>query len=107
MKTAEFRGWETLRNGELMSNAVSHGFDLLITCDQSIRHQQDLGAVSIPVLTNTTNNWQSIRSGVTLMRERHNQRPRRTSRCAGAARGRLTAEPPAVKTSTRPDGLPP
>ena len=33
VQTAEYLGWETLRKGNLIRNAVQEGYDLLITCD--------------------------------------------------------------------------
>ena len=42
VQTAEHLGWETLRNGDLIRNAVQDGYDLLIISDQSIRFQQNL-----------------------------------------------------------------
>ena len=66
--TAEHLGWETLRNGDLIRNAVQDGYDLLITCDQSIRFQQNLLRQRITVLTITTNGWHTIRTNISLVR---------------------------------------
>ena len=66
--TAERLGWETLRNGDLIRNAVLNGYDLLITCDQSIRFQQNLLRQPITVLTITTNDWRTIRTNISLVR---------------------------------------
>ena len=68
LQTAEFLGWETMRNGDLIRNAVLEGYDLLITCDQSIRFQQNLLRQPITVLTITTNDWQTIRTNISLVR---------------------------------------
>ena len=35
--TTHYRGWHLLQNGALFRNAIQEGYDLLITCDQSIR----------------------------------------------------------------------
>ena len=61
-------GLETLRNGDLIRNAVQDGYDLLITCDQSIRFQQNLIRQPITVLTITTNDWNTIRTNLSLVR---------------------------------------
>jgi len=66
VETARYRGWDTLRNGDLLRNALEHGFEMVITCDQGIRFEQNLPDVPIPVLTITTNNWRAIRSSVAL-----------------------------------------
>ena len=68
VQTAEYLGWETLRNGDLIRNAVQEGYDLLITRDQSIRFQQNLLRQAITVLTITTNDWDTIRTNISLVR---------------------------------------
>jgi hypothetical protein len=39
---AKDRGWDTLSNGDLLAEAERAGFDLLLTADKNIRHQQNL-----------------------------------------------------------------
>ena len=55
-------------DGDLIRNAVQDGYDLLITCDQSIRFQQNLLRQPITVLTITTNDWHTIRTNISLVR---------------------------------------
>lgn len=57
VQTTHYRGWHLLQNGALFSKAIQEGYDLLITCDQSIRFQQNLLHQPITVLTITTNDW--------------------------------------------------
>jgi hypothetical protein len=40
--TAQAKGWDTLSNGELLTAAEEAGFELLLTTDRRIRHQQNL-----------------------------------------------------------------
>ncbi|MGA9475967.1 MAG: hypothetical protein WBV36_26105 [Terriglobales bacterium] len=42
MRTAAQQGWDTLKDGELLAAAEAEGFDLLLTTDKNIRHQQNL-----------------------------------------------------------------
>ena len=42
--------WDRLRNGELLGAAGAAGFDALITVDQNLRHQQNLGTLPIAVV---------------------------------------------------------
>jgi len=42
-------GWETLKNGELLEQAQSRGFEIVITVDQNMRYQQNLMGRSIAV----------------------------------------------------------
>lgn len=43
-------GWERLRNGELLAAAGRVGFDALITVDQNLAHQQNLGMLPVAVV---------------------------------------------------------
>jgi hypothetical protein len=61
VETAYERGWAELLNGQLISQAESAGFDLLITTDQGIRHQQNWTGRSIALLVLSTNDWTRLR----------------------------------------------
>ncbi len=39
---AKERGWDRLGNGDLLTAAEDAGFDMLVTADKNIRHQQNL-----------------------------------------------------------------
>ena len=39
VEEARSRGWDTLRNGELLDAAERAGFDVFVTTDRNIRHQ--------------------------------------------------------------------
>ena len=40
--TAADKGWDRLANGDLIDSAEQDGYEILITTDQSMRHQQNL-----------------------------------------------------------------
>ncbi len=63
--TAQSKGWETLSNGALLSAAEQAGFELLLTTDRRIRHQQNLRArrIALVVLIGSTK-WTLIRHHV-------------------------------------------
>ena len=42
--------WEQLRNGALMSVAAEAGFEVFITIDKQIEHQQNLAALALAVV---------------------------------------------------------
>jgi hypothetical protein len=44
VQTADDEGWERITNGELISCAEEAGYQILVTCDQNIRYQQNLTA---------------------------------------------------------------
>ena len=62
--TAFERGWWNLRNGELLDHAEADGYQLLITTDQSLRHQQNLADRRLGVLVLLAASWPRIRSRV-------------------------------------------
>ena len=49
VQTAYERGWERLKNGELLNAAEAEKFDLLLTVDQNLRYQQNLTGRTIRV----------------------------------------------------------
>jgi len=53
--------WERISNGELLKLAEGAGFDLLLTTDKNVRHQQNLAdrRISIVVLGNSP--WWLVR----------------------------------------------
>ena len=59
--TARERGWEALSNGSLLTEAEGNNYEVFITADQSIRHQQNLTGSRIGVLVLTDNLWPNVR----------------------------------------------
>jgi hypothetical protein len=43
-------GWSGKKNGELLQLMTGQGFEVLLTVDQNIRHQQNLQAAGIAVI---------------------------------------------------------
>ena len=43
-------GWASKKNGELLQLMAGQGLEVLLTADQSIRHQQNLQAAGIAVV---------------------------------------------------------
>jgi hypothetical protein len=40
--TASYKGWDGLKNGSLLRAAEDDGFDVLVTGDQTLHHEQNL-----------------------------------------------------------------
>ena len=59
MRTAFELGWSTLSNGELLAAAEGH-FDVLITADRNVRHQQSVTGRSLAILVLPTTSWPRI-----------------------------------------------
>jgi predicted nuclease of predicted toxin-antitoxin system len=66
--TAE-QGWSELKNGELLNEAEANGYQVLITTDQNLKHQQNLANRSICVVVLTTTSWPRIEQKAERVRE--------------------------------------
>lgn len=60
VETAFECGWQQLSNGDLLSAAEEHGFDLLITTDQNLKYQQDLRERKISIIVLLSTSWPRI-----------------------------------------------
>ena len=58
---ARDRGWDTLSNGDLLTVAEDAGFDVLLTTDKNIRHQQNLEGRRIALVVLSTPRWPAVR----------------------------------------------
>ena len=54
-------GWQGLENGELLDEAEQAGFDMLLTCDQNVRYQQNFAGRTLAVVILSSNHWPSSR----------------------------------------------
>ncbi len=59
--TAYEQGWGTLQNGALLQAAEAAGFDAIVTTDQNLRYQQNLGGRRLAILVLLTTDWRLIR----------------------------------------------
>lgn len=50
IRTTQEMKWEQLRNGELMSVAAAAGFEVFVTIDKQIEHQQNLATLALTVV---------------------------------------------------------
>jgi len=57
--TAFELGWSQLKNGDLL-NAAEGRFDLLVTTDQSLQHEQRLTGRKLAILVLPTTSWPEI-----------------------------------------------
>jgi hypothetical protein len=59
IKTAQEMGWDRLRNGDLIQMA-GEAFDILITSDQKLKHQQNLTGRKIGIIVLPTNRLRTV-----------------------------------------------
>jgi hypothetical protein len=64
VETAAQRGWDKLKNGELLEAAEEAGFVVLITPDKNIRYQQNLGLRRIAIVVLGNPQWPVLRRHV-------------------------------------------
>ena len=61
MDTLAERGWSDKDNGELLDLAEREGYEILVTTDQNLRHQQNLAGRLIGVVVLLSTNWPEVR----------------------------------------------
>jgi hypothetical protein len=60
VKTAYELGWSRLLNGELLTEAEKAGFEILLTTDKNLVHQQNLRGRKIGVVILGSTKWSLI-----------------------------------------------
>lgn len=60
VETTYERGWSTLGNGEFLDAAERDGFEVLVTADLNLKHQQNLEHRGISIVVLTTPSWPRI-----------------------------------------------
>ena len=64
VETAWQRGWDKLKNGDLLRAAEEAGFEVLVTPDKNIRHQQKLKNYTIAIVILGNPQWPVLRHHV-------------------------------------------
>jgi hypothetical protein len=64
VSTAVYVGFGGFQNGELLRAAEDAGFDVLLTGDLSIEHQQNLAGRKIAIVSLSANNWRIVRNHI-------------------------------------------
>lgn len=62
--TAFERGWSNLHNGALLDRAEAEGYQLLVTTDRNLRHQQNLADRQLAIVVLLAASWPRIRQRV-------------------------------------------
>lgn len=55
------QGWDTFKNGDLLTAAEAARFDVLITTDKNMRYQQDLSSRTIAIVVLGNAQWPVLR----------------------------------------------
>ncbi len=54
------RGWELLENGELLKVAEEDGYEVIVTTDQNMRYQQNLGGSRLAIIVLMATAWPRV-----------------------------------------------
>jgi hypothetical protein len=63
--TASYKGWDGLKNGELLRVAEADGFEVLITGDQTLSYEQNLTERQLAVIALSSIEWRLIKDHLT------------------------------------------
>ena len=55
-------GWATTKNGVLLGEVERAGFDVMVTGDKNIRHQQNLAGRKVSIVVVGTTRWSVLRN---------------------------------------------
>jgi hypothetical protein len=58
------RGWRLFKNSDLLRAAEDAAFDVLVTRDKGIRHQQNLSGRKLALVVLSQGRWRLVRQGL-------------------------------------------
>lgn len=64
---ARAHGWDTLRNGDLLTAAEAAGFEIFVTTDRNLKYQQNLASRCIAIVVLTRASWPLIKRSLSLV----------------------------------------
>ncbi|MXX34904.1 MAG: hypothetical protein F4107_04955 [Gemmatimonadetes bacterium] len=67
--TVAERGWSELVNGDLIARAEDAGYDVIVTTDQNMRHQQNLTGRRLAIVVLLSTAWPYVRLRTEEIRE--------------------------------------
>jgi hypothetical protein len=67
VRTAAQEHWDTLTNGDLLTAAEPAGFEVFLTTDKNMRHQQNMAGRTIAVVVIGVQQWPALQPHVTLV----------------------------------------
>jgi predicted nuclease of predicted toxin-antitoxin system len=64
VSTAFEKGWNNIKNGELLQKAEYERFEVLVTTDQNLRYQQNLHQRKIAIVVLLSTSWPKIQRNI-------------------------------------------
>ena len=65
--TASYMGWDGLKNGNLIQTAENDGFEVLLTGDQSLHHEQNLSGRRLAIIAISAVEWRIVKDHLPLI----------------------------------------
>lgn len=62
--TVQYMGWAGLKNGELLDEAESAGFDVVVTGDKTVEYEQNMDHRNIAVVSLSAPHWPIIKEHI-------------------------------------------
>lgn len=53
-------GWSGIKNGRLLRLLVDGGYEVFVTADKNLEHQQHLSGLPLAIVVLPTNHWKSL-----------------------------------------------
>jgi predicted nuclease of predicted toxin-antitoxin system len=63
--TVAYLGWNGLKNGDLLSAAEGGNFEVFVTGDQNLRHQQNLRQRRLAIVVLSAQDWPTLKGNLT------------------------------------------
>ena len=67
MRTAAQEQWDRLANGDLLTAAERAGFEVFLTTDKNLQHQQNLASRTIAIVVIDIQQWPALQPHVALV----------------------------------------
>ncbi len=61
------KGWNQLKNGDLIRTAEDEGFDVFLTTDSNLKYQQDLKNRTIAIVALLSTSWPKIQKKISVV----------------------------------------
>lgn len=73
VSTVAYLGWNGLKNGELLSAAESASFEVFLTGDQNLQHQQNLKERAFGIVVLSAQDWPTLENNLAAIAAAVNQ----------------------------------
>jgi hypothetical protein len=67
IRTTQVQGWNTLTNGALLRAAERAGFDIMLSADRNLRHQQNLQGRRLALVVMSSPAWPLVQPHIALV----------------------------------------